>query len=323
MHLPRAGVATPSRPFQPHRWLANAHLQTLVGSVARPNPKLELQVHELPSAHGDTLRAESLPLARARARVLILHGLTGCSRAAGIRYLMKLLADHEFEPWALNFRGADGRVPEVPRLYHAGSSDDLEAAMRALPDELPLHVVGFSLGANIMLKWFGEQGARARAQSGMAVCSPLDLGRCAQRLEESFMSRGYRRYLVTRLKKTAARFAARFPEVLDGRILKRLVTFRDFDHEVAAPIHGFDGADHYWDSCSSIYFLEHIRRPVLLLNSRDDPFLDLEVLPLAHRYLITEYPRHGGHLGFIGPGGHCWMEQRLLVHLEAQCGQNR
>ena len=99
--------------------------------------------------------------------------------------------------------------------------------------------------------------------------------------------------------------------------------FREFDNVVTASLHGFRDVDHYWSEAASGPWLERIRVPTLVLNARNDPFLPEQALLAAARKaspcVVLEFPRTGGHAGFISgpfPGHHGWLANRLLDFLE-------
>ena len=59
-----------------------------------------------------------------------------------------------------------------PRLYSAGTTDDLRQALMWIAHKYPkapLHGIGFSLGANVMTKYIAEEGDQTRLQSGCAL----------------------------------------------------------------------------------------------------------------------------------------------------------
>ncbi len=93
--------------------------------------------------------------------------------------------------------------------------------------------------------------------------------------------------------------------------------FREFDDCFTAPIHGYDGAEHYYQSCSSRQFLGRIEKPVLIIQSIDDPFMSPQVLPEKDELSVAvtlELSRHGGHVGFwqshlLKPQS--WLEPRI------------
>ena len=91
---------------------------------------------------------------------------------------------------------------------------------------------------------------------------------------------------------------------------------------MTAPLHGYRDADDYWRRASSGPWLERVRVPTLLLNARNDPFLPehdlLAAARNAARSLVLEFPRTGGHAGFLAgpfPGRHDWLPRRLIEFL--------
>ena len=92
----------------------------------------------------------------------------------------------------------------------------------------------------------------------------------------------------------------------------------EFDDVVTAPLHGFNGAEDYWRRASSKPWLTGIRLPTRVLNAQNDPFLPAQALPLARQAAASvrlEFPRQGGHVGFVTgslPGRLDWLPQRLL-----------
>lgn len=86
---------------------------------------------------------------------------------------------------------------------------------------------------------------------------------------------------------------------LNGEAIKRLNTFYDFDHQVTAPLHGFNGVDDYYQRASALPLLGKIAKPTLILHAADDPFMTDAVIPsLEHLPACVEYELHanGGHV---------------------------
>jgi predicted alpha/beta-fold hydrolase len=165
-------------------------------------------------------------------------------------------------------------------------------------------VVGFSLGANVVLKWLGETGDAAPVTAGVAVSAPFDLRACLGLLDTpGFFSFVYRTRLLRTLKRKALAFAAAHPGRFDGAALAACQTFRGYDDLFTAPVFGFAGADDYYARCSSGKFLAAIRRPTLLISAVDDPLIPGDSIPrdtiAANPALTAHIFDGGGHLGFV------------------------
>lgn len=299
--------------YSPAWWVPGAHLQTLWGKLVRRVPDVVTRAERWPTPDGDELEIQRLdasgPGEPRTARLIILHGLEGTIRS---HYLRGMLACARRRGWAADviiFRGCNGEIPRARRMYHSGETTDLDVVVRRLVREHPaqsLVAVGFSLGANVLLKWLGEQGEGAPTQlrAAAAVSTPFDLARSARYIEHGF-SRIYGRHFLRTLRAKALAKLAQQPGLYDERRLRAARTLFEFDDAVTAPLHGFDGAADYYRQSSSINFLTRIRRPTLLLSAIDDPFLppdvlsDVAVMARSSPCLISEFTEHGGHVGFI------------------------
>ena len=206
------------------------------------------------------------------------------------------------------------------RAYHSGDSEEVNWLLgRLRPDS----AIGISLGGNALLKWLGERGAAAKLRRAAAVSAPIDLPAAGAALDRGLNRLLYTRYFLATLKPKSLAKLGRFPGLYDAARVRAARRFRDFDDVVTAPLHGFRDTDHYWQDAASGPWLEHIRVPTLLLNARNDPFLPEHALLAATQKaapcVVLEFPRTGGHVGFVSgpfPGHHGWLTTRLLDFLE-------
>jgi predicted alpha/beta-fold hydrolase len=310
--------------FQPQWGFAGAHRQTLLGAWIRMQSSQPYERLWLESSHNDHIAvdwfADTPEASDPRAPVLfIVHGLAGSAQSSQVLALRRAMRQiPEWRVVGINLRGSVG--PQlIPRLYHGGSSEDLDVAVRAVIQlwNRPVVLVGYSLGANILLKWLGEQGDALNplVLGACAVGCPFELGKTAAHLEKSWLTRRYRTTLMKLLKQRAERVVEHFPGVLDAPRLRSAVSILDFDHCVTAPLHGYPSADHYYGHASARSWLKGIRRPTLLLSALDDPFMPSDSWPGPDEwdsaYVQAEFTQTGGHLGYIGKGFQPWLEQRI------------
>jgi predicted alpha/beta-fold hydrolase len=299
------------RPFTPAWWVPGAHLQTLWGKLVRRPHEVPTRAERWTTPDGDAIEVRRLDATRVGApRLLVLHGLEGTIRS---HYLRGTLAEARQRGWAadvLIFRGCNGEIPRARRMYHSGETTDLDLVIRRLvrehPDQ-PLLLAGFSLGGNVLLKWLGEQGddAPPQVRAAVAISTPFDLERGSRHIERGF-ARVYTRHFLRTLRIKALAKLAQDPGLFDASRLASARNLYEFDDAVTAPLHGFTDAHDYYSRSSSLAFLGRIRRPVLLLNAQDDPFLPREVLDDVTMVasgsddITLEFPKHGGHVGFVG-----------------------
>jgi predicted alpha/beta-fold hydrolase len=244
--------------------------------------------------------------------VVVLHGLGGFTRRPYMLAAYRALADRRLQAVGLNFRGCSGELNRLPRLYHSGETGDLGFVVDTLrsrfPDR-PLGVLGFSLGGNVLLKYLGERGDASPVAAGVTISVPFDLAAGSRRLEEGVMGRAYTRYFLKDLKAKALGKAHLVRPHIDLDAALAAETIWAFDDVATAPLHGFDDAADYYARSSSKYFLDRIRTPALLIQSRNDPFFPydptLECSARHSDYLVSAFCDHGGHVGFVA-GARPW-----------------
>ncbi len=324
-------------------WLPDGHTQTLwrrlvaYPSLSRWRQRVELadgDFIDLDWVDCQTPGINSTPDIPNRdlPSVVLLHGLCGSSASPYILSLQRLLQSHGYASAAMNFRGCSGEMNRLARAYHSGCTEDVEAVYQTLQQQTggqPLVFVGFSLGGNVLLKWLSEIGRRADVMLGVAVSAPFSLEQCSNAMNRGF-SRVYGQYFRRRLvddmerKRTHFRTSGphdEFEKLAALGDLQRLRTLWEFDDQVTAPLHGFEGARHYYESCSSGPLLPAIQTPVQLIQSANDPIIPAACLPQPRalpshvRLHVTE---SGGHVGFTCAGQPWWLEQRILAAIECR-----
>jgi len=258
-----------------------------------------------------------------RATVLLLHGLTGC---AGSRYVLRtasvLLAAGR-PVVRLDLRGAGASRPVCRGHYHAGRTGDLRDALAALPADVTRHgvaAVGYSLGANMLLKHLGEAGERAGLVAAAAISAPIDLA-AASRTFLRPRNALYHRWLLARMREETLAPAAELTDAQRAAIRSARSVF-DFDDRFVAPSNGFAGADDYYARCSAERFLPAIRLPTLVVHALDDPWIPGEAYRRvdwrANPCLQPALASGGGHVGFHAHGDDvCWHDRMVTGFLDA------
>lgn len=297
--------------FKAPFWARNRHIQTLWPRFIQRRRPLALRVEKLSLPDTDSLnlvwgQPETIPESKGLA--VIFHGLEGSVKSHYANDLMAELQSQGWQTVLMHFRGCGGELNSTPRAYHSGETEDANYFMQWLdkkfPD-LPKVAIGFSLGANMLLKLLGENPAQKLIKAAVAVSTPFKLAECAESINHGF-SKVYQNYLLKSMVKT---LRSKMQHIdykgllsIDDAKVAQLTNFRDFDESVTAPLHGFVNADDYYQKCSAISFLKHIETPTLILHSIDDPFMNEAVLPEEHELsdsVDLELSETGGHVGFL------------------------
>jgi predicted alpha/beta-fold hydrolase len=222
----------------------------------------------------------------------------------------------------MHFRGCGGEHNTKPRAYHSGETEDAWYFLNWLEQKYPetrKAVMGFSLGANMLLKLLSEQPKQKIVKAAMAVSTPFNLALCANSINQGF-SKVYQAYL---LKSMVNNLLIKMRNMDYGNLLKvtesqikQFKNFRDFDEHITAPLHGFVDADDYYNKCSSRNFLKGVTTPTLIVHAKDDPFMHESIVPdidaISPRVCL-EVSEKGGHVGFLQGTPwrpKIWMQQR-------------
>jgi predicted alpha/beta-fold hydrolase len=105
-----------------------------------------------------------------------------------------------------NHRGLGGVSITSDRLYNAGWTEDLRTIIHYVHEKYPrapLFTIGTSIGANILVKYLGEEGAATPVGAAAAVCSPWDLVVCDRFMSRKTIQKIYNMVLATGLRQYA------------------------------------------------------------------------------------------------------------------------
>jgi predicted alpha/beta-fold hydrolase len=302
------------------KWLQNPHIQTIIGGRLRsvPEPQFRLEVLEL---EDDDFLEVFWGKERDGPVICLLHGLEGSIRSKYISGLSSALAKRGFQTVAMHHRSCGGRVNRLARAYHSGMTEDISRLFQLVKQRFPkrpIAAAGFSLGGNMVLNYLIEEKVDGLLDCAVVMSPPVDLRACSDFLN-SGVSGLYQWFFMRSLrKKTKEKRALLEAEGLD---VDRAILCRDFwgyDQEVTAPLHGFEGAEDYYERCSTKSRLSEIETPYLFIASKDDPITGPNCIPntievsAACELCITDF---GGHVGFMTGGlfnTYSWGEQRIV-----------
>jgi predicted alpha/beta-fold hydrolase len=302
--------------------ITNGHLQTILPSLLRRVNGIAYQRERIITPDGDFLDVD-WSRRQSDGLVILCHGLEGSTNASYMKGMARAFSRTGWDVLGINFRGCSGVPNRRLRSYHSGATDDLITVLqhvRRLSHYRTIGLIGFSLGGNLVLKYLGERGAdmASSIRWAAAVSVPCDLKAGAIAMARPACRIYMIRFLGTLCAK-ARQKAVKYNSWLKPEHFRGLRTFREFDDRYTAPAHGFKDAEEYWRRCSSLFWLNRIRIPTLLINARNDPFLTPACYPVVQArrsaWLHLEIPVSGGHVGFIPANqmqGDFWHEQRIL-----------
>lgn len=310
--------------FRPRWWLRNPHVQTIYASKLAKLPDIDTQHERLELSDGDFLdlnwsKKTSGPM------VCLFHGLAGCVDSAYARRAIHALEANGYRPVFMHHRGCSGEPNRLAISYHSGHTQDIATLITTVRKRYPnerVAAVGYSLGANALLKYLGERGADSGLDMAVSVCPPLVLSTCADTINTGF-ARVYQRYLLKLMHQQYAAKQVAYPDLNLKDLPANLTNFWRFDNAVTAPLHGYKDVHDYYKRCSARPFVPSIKTPTHILYALNDPFFTPSVLPNNDELsdsVQLHTPEYGGHVGFVehaAPANHIhWLDQRIAQWLK-------
>ena len=261
--------------------------------------------------------------------ILAIHGLEGSANSNYIQSLVYSANKKKYDVIAINLRGCSGEPNKTLASYHSGKTEDLLDVIQYINKHYSykeIHIVGYSLGGNLTLKFMGEYAEKLpeNISCAVAVSTPCDLQATALKLSKGFNKLYEFDFLLSLRKKSKEKFL-QFPyHKLDEKKVLNSKTFKDFDHYFTAATNGFKDAEDYWQKSSCKQFLPYINKPSLLISALDDPFLSKSSYPFkeaeSHKQFHFLPTKYGGHVGFyknFNVKKNTWLDDTVLNFIES------
>lgn len=283
--------------------------------------------------------------------VLLVHGMNNDSSFGYIRSMMRTATKRGWIAVCMNLRGQDGRHQvknATPRGYNAGYTGDLRGVVQQIQHRLkrkedgkskrnqfnntvmddhddddmyiggPIFLLGYSLGANIITKYLGEESLHGTLPKsiggGAAMGNPLHINSGSIRFPWNMvLGAGVKKSILQNFSTykrhhdpgfqscfTKALFSSTIGE-LDDTVAPYII--RNDSHPPYTPRIGFkDGKEYWWDSSSHRY-VAHVSVPLLKISAQDD-FLVFGQFArkmnhcMENPNVLVVKTRCGGHLGW-------------------------
>ncbi|XP_052202619.1 embryogenesis-associated protein EMB8-like [Diospyros lotus] len=303
-------------------WLASPHIQTtFLNFFGRP-PVFSYRRQLFHASDGGTIaldwllsndvaeggfyRGSSISKDDSTPIVVVIPGLTSDSASAYIKHLAFDTAKRGWNVVVSNHRGLGGISVTSDCFYNAGWTEDAREVFHYLHQEYakaPLFAVGTSIGANILVKYLGEDGENVPIAGAVAICSPWDLLIGDRFISRRLIQKFYDRALTIGLQGYAQLHQPHYSRLADWEGIKKSRSIRDFDNYATCLVGKFETVDTYYRRCSSASFVGNVSIPLLCVSALDDPLCTREAIPWdecrANKNVVLATTRHGGHLAFF------------------------
>jgi len=321
--LPKNKMSVLNCPYQPPIIFRNGHVSTIYSAIFRRVKGVVYHRERLELPDGDFLDLDwSFSESKSDRVMVLLHGLEGGSTRPYMLGMAKAFNRRGWDVIAVNFRGCTAVPNRLYKSYHGGATDDLELILQQIQKNknyCRMGLVGFSLGANLLLKYLGEGRKYPRGLiGGVAISVPCSLSTSLEQLNlpSNF---AYRIKFLAQLKKKFKQKFQMFPERFPGGF-PQIKTLIDFDNCYTSKAHGFLDAKDYYQKNSCIAYLTNIQHPVLILNAKNDSFLAGDCYPTSQAdenpYIQLEISKYGGHVGYVAAKNLFYSERRAADFFE-------
>ncbi|KAG8071643.1 hypothetical protein GUJ93_ZPchr0006g41466 [Zizania palustris] len=179
-----AGFDSLRRPYRAFPALAwNRHVETIFAAFARSLPTVALRRECLRTPDDGAVSLDwvsgddrTLPL---DAPVLILlPGLTGGSDDTYVRHMLMRARSKGWRVVVFNSRGCADSPVTTAKFYSASFTGDIRQVVGHVLGRYPqsnVYAVGWSLGANILVRYLGEETDKCLLSGAVSLCNPFNL----------------------------------------------------------------------------------------------------------------------------------------------------
>ncbi|KAI7829125.1 Alpha/Beta hydrolase protein [Kickxella alabastrina] len=325
--------------FVPTPMLPTADFQTCYNAIRERFGKLKIVKYErelITTEDGGTIGLDwSPPFTQMpeddRPIVVLSHGLSGGSQETYVQTAIKALtsAPYNFRTVVVNFRGCAGVKLTTHVLYNGGFTSDYGIAVEYIKGRFPqskLVAIGYSLGANLITKYVGEQGEVCPLKAAISVGNPYDLAASSDAIEEPTFRNKYvyspaMLEGLMRLYRRHSKMMATGPVKLDAKAIAKIKSIREFDELITSRVFGYKNSTDYYQQNSSAQFMPNISIPFLAITALDDPVCPDSYIPRetfrSNPHLVLALTQYGGHLGYHESLSQSWLPRPIAEFCSA------
>ncbi|KAL3833244.1 hypothetical protein ACJIZ3_024412 [Penstemon smallii] len=299
-------------------WLCNPHLQTVFifttsdGGTIALDWVINADVKKPAIQVNDAVQHEDR-----NSILLIIPGLTSASDSSYIKHLAFKMAKHGWNVVVRNHRGLGGVAITSDCFYSGGWTEDARKVLDHLhcqyPDA-PLFVVGTSIGANILVKYLGEDGINVPIVGAAAIFGLFSyfFQICDRFMARRLVQRFYNKAMTIGLKNYAYMHKAVLSRLSNWEGVRKSRWIREFGDCATRILGNFETVDIYYRRCSSANFVGSVMVPLICVSSLDDPICSSEAIPGDEcRYM---YPFFSAYYEFY----FYFLEKSLYISLEEE-----
>ncbi|XP_024378237.1 embryogenesis-associated protein EMB8 [Physcomitrium patens] len=320
------------KPYKPYPFLSNRHVETIFAAFFRSLPGFTFRRECLRMADGGTVALDwpQPELQNPKAVLILLPGLTGGSDDTYVQHMTRRARNHGWAVVVFNSRGCADSPVTTAQFYSGSFTEDLRQVVKHaafLFPSLRIYAAGWSLGANILVRYCGQEGDRCPLSGAVSLCNPFNLVLSNEDFHKGF-NKIYNKSLARGLRRIFAKHAHLFKDIggdYNIPLVEKATTVREFDDGLTRVSFGYKSVDDYYFDASSSRSIKDVKVPLLCIQAWTDPIAPERGIPRADIaanpncfLVVTPY---GGHLGWISgpeaPFGCPWTDPLIMQYLEA------
>ncbi|TID20296.1 alpha/beta fold family hydrolase [Venturia nashicola] len=258
--------------------------------------------------------------------LIMLHGLAGGSHEIYLRHVLRPLCldaasdDERWEALVVNARGCAHSKITSGVLYNARATWDVRQVVLWAKEKWPnrkLFGIGFSLGANILTNYLGEEGSACPLDAALVVSNPWNLEVSNLILQSTYLGLNvYSKIMADSMRQLFMRNQKEITSQIPAIDAKKLLSSKylhEFDRYVQCPTWGWPSVGAYYRDASCIDAVIDVRIPLFAIHAKDDPIVADVGAPyeeVKHNgYVVLCSTSLGGHLSWFEPGGERWFSR--------------
>lgn len=309
--------------YSPFLFFRNPHINTCFPTFFR-KVEVEYNRERISIGKDDFLDFDWIKKGNSK-MILLCHGLEGSSESHYMKAFARYFSERSWDVLALNYRSCSKEPNPSPFFYVAGKGDEISIALELSKEYQEVVLIGFSLGANKVLDYLGEEkNIPKNVKMGVAVSPPCDLKESSLLFSKAW-NRIYEWYFLRQLKRKVREKEKKYPNILKERGIsiekvQKSKTLVEFDHYLTSQLAGCLDAYDYYQKNSSLFHLKKIHHPTLILTALDDPMMSEHCYPREevknNPWISLETPKYGGHISYASFQKEYWLEKFVFEKIK-------
>ncbi|XP_021767914.1 embryogenesis-associated protein EMB8-like [Chenopodium quinoa] len=313
---------------------SNRHVETIFAAFYRSLPDVKfwrecLRTKDDGAVALDWVAGDHRKLPPLSPVLILLPGLTGGSDDTYVRHMLIRARKLGWRVVVFNSRGCGNSPVTTPQFYSASFTGDLTEVIAHVSGRYPeakLYAVGWSLGANILVCYLGQESHKCTLSGAVSLCNPFNLPIADEDFHKGF-NNIYDKALASSLRRIFKKHAALFEDIggeYNIPMVAYAKTVREFDEGLTRVSFGFKSADDYYFHSSSADSIKDVCTPLLCIQAANDPIAPARGIPRKdieenQNCLLIVTP-NGGHLGWVAgneaPFGAPWTDPCVIDFLQ-------